>query len=133
MRKVLFWSFLILGLVVLVLIFLMRSLSYGISSSNFFGLFIGLIFTALSFVIGSFLIRNYFRSKRKIFLVLGFVLTFIIPGFYFYYLYQSTIIRPTCYMPVMTSLGQSASLIKYREKVKNNLPDDLISKINKET
>lgn len=88
----------------------------------------------IPFSIGLFLLKKfrYYRLKEpngykwKIYLILGSILTLIVPGVIAYFLLYYVFFRPTCYMlpPQITSTTSSLLLIhrkelleKYRKKI----------------
>jgi hypothetical protein len=104
-------------------------------STIFYILLAAGMFSVLSFVSGILLLKKYFRTKRKLFLFLGIIFTFIVPGIYYYL--SSTIsaeIELLCYMPALFVVRKpSVKLLSYRKdlikKFENKLPNDVISKI----
>jgi len=141
MKKVLFWAFILVGIAVfLVSLVLVLSIYY---SNGFFAALIVLLTWVLalaSFIIGSLLLKKYYQTKKLIFLLVGLLLTFVIPGVYLLFLFSiSARFTATCYAPFVVGslfLTKTPKFNSYRKnaikKLKDKLPDDLLSQISKQ-
>ena len=60
----------------------------------------------IALILGMFFILISFQTGKKIYLIISFILSFILPGIVIYLLFKPEKIiepKPTCYMPAMAS------------------------------
>lgn len=138
MKKIARFSFWIILVLIVCFLFISNLISLKIlySSTAFYILLIAGALSIFSFVGGILLLKKYFQTKRKLFLFLGIIFTFIIPGVYYYISLKisEAAIQPLCYMPALFVIRKSSTkLLSYRKnlikKFENELPNDVVYKI----